>query len=37
MPCESMKREHIPLMTPRYKAKLKKNIDVYKSTQHNRS
>ena len=37
MHCESMKEKEIPVMTPRYKAKLERNIDVYKSTKHNES
>ena len=34
---ESMKDEQIPIATPMYKAKLKRNIDACKSTKHNRS
>ena len=32
-----MKEEQIPIATPMYKAKLERNIDVYKSIKHNRS
>ena len=37
MPCVSTKNEQIPLVTPRYKEKLERNIDVCKSNQQNRS
>ena len=37
MPYESMKNEQIPIVTPRYKTKLERNIYVCKSTKHNRS
>ena len=37
MSYESMKRKQIPLVTSRYKAKLERNVDIYKSTKHNRS
>ena len=34
---ESMKEEKIPIATPMYKSKLKRNINACKSTEHNRS
>ena len=34
---ESMKNEQIPMVTPKHKANLKNNLDVSKSTKHNRS
>ena len=37
MHCESMKEEHIPIVVPMYKAKLGRNIDICKSTKHNKS
>ena len=37
MRCENMKEEQIPIATLIYKAKLERNIDVSKSTRHNRS
>ena len=35
MHCETMKREQIPIATPRYKLKLKRSIYACKSTKHN--
>ena len=37
MRCENMKKEWIPIETPRYKAKLERNIYACKSTKYHRS
>ena len=37
MHCESMKKEQVPIKTPRYEAKLERNLDARKSTKHNKS
>ena len=34
---ESMKKEQILVAIARYKSKLQRNLDVYKSTKHNKS
>ena len=37
MHCKSIKEAQIPVVTPMYKVKLKRNIDAYESTKHNKS